>query len=137
MNDSLKTSDLIQRIRDRSTVHTELKNSHHFVFDCPLDPSYEGRVEYVWISVYPSEGADDWDTCSGPTEETRDYNFQQNYGRSSGSQRRMTKLRWFLGDRLFQRTSLTMQFFWSVHGVEAAFRERFGYTFNRHPHWNF
>ena len=136
MPDSL-TSDLIQRIRDRSTNYPELKEAHHFVFDCPLDRSYQGPSEYVWLSVYPSEGDDDWNLCPHNTEETRDYNFQLEHGRSIGSQRRLKKLRWFLGDELYRLTTLTMQFFWSVKNTGTDFTERFGYTFNRHPHWNF
>lgn len=131
------TSDLIQRIRDRNTAYPELKKAHHFVFDCPLDRSYQVPSEYVWLSVHPSEGDDDWNLCPHNTEETRDYNFQLEHGPSVGSQGRLKKLRWFLGDELFQRTTLTMQFFWSVNNTNAAFKERFGYPFNRHPHQDF
>ena len=89
------------------------------------------------MSGHPSEGDDDWNLCPHNTEETRDYNFQLEYGPSVGSQRRLKKLRWFLGDEMFRRTTLTMLFFWSVNDIRTAFTERFGYAFNKHPHWNF
>ena len=63
--------------------------------------------------------------------------FRLEHGRSVGSQRRLKKLRWFLGDELFGRTALTMKFFWSVNNTNAAFKQRFGYTFNRNPHQDF
>ena len=121
MPDSVLTSDLIQRVRDRRALYPELRKSHHFVFDCPLDRTFQGQSEYIWLSVHPSEGDDDWNLCPTNTEETRDYNFQLEHGPSVGSQRRLKKLRWFLGDELFQSTTLTMLFFWSVSDTSAAF----------------
>ena len=135
--DDCRTNDLFQRIRNRSTVHLELQKAHHFVFDCPLDRSYRGRAEYVWLSVHPSEGDDDWDLCPHNMEETRDWNFQLEYGPSVGSQRRLKKLRWFLGDETFRHTTLTMLFFWSVSDIRTAFTEKISYTFNKQLRSNF
>ena len=114
-----------------------MKKSHHFVFDSPLDRGYGGRTGYVWLSVHPGDGEDDWTLCPRNTEETRVYNFQYEYGPSVGSQRRLKKLRWFLGDEMFCRTTLTMLYFWSVRDVGPSFTSKFGYTFNKQPHWDF
>ena len=108
------TSELIDRVRARRELFPELKKSHHFEFDSPLDRSYAGPSEYVWLNVHPGDGQDDWDLCPLNTEEYRVYNFQYEYGLGIGNQRRMTKLRSFLGDEMFCRTTLTMLFFWSV-----------------------
>ncbi|MCY4128241.1 MAG: hypothetical protein OXG15_03235 [Gammaproteobacteria bacterium] len=85
----------------------------------------------------PERRRDDWNLCHHNTEETRDYEFQLEYGPSIASQRRLKKLRWFLGDELFRRTSLTMLFFWSVNNIRTSFTSRFGYRFTQHPHWDF
>ncbi|MCY4093567.1 MAG: hypothetical protein OXG05_00420 [Gammaproteobacteria bacterium] len=135
--DTSITSDLIDRVRVRLELFPELKKSHHFVFVSPLDRSYAGRTEYVWLSVHPGDGEDDWELCPCNTEETRLYNFQYEYGPSIGSQRRVKKLRWFLGDEMFCRTTLTMLFFWSVKDIGSSFTSKFGYTLNKHPHWDF
>ena len=128
---------MIQQVRDRSTTFQELKNAHHFVFDRPLDPSYQGNSEFVWLSVHPGEGDDDWEICNQFTEETRDYNFQLDHGPSRGSQSRIEKMLWFLGDEMFSRTTLTMLFYWSVSDSYDAIKSRFGYTFSQNPHWDF
>ena len=53
------TGDLIVRVSARQEEFPELKRSHHFVFDCPLDPTYEGPTEFVWLGLNPGSDAED------------------------------------------------------------------------------
>ena len=133
----LSTKDLIARIRARQEEHPELKRSHHFVFDCPLDRSYEGPTEVVWLGVNPGSDAEDWERHGVNTEETREYDFQVEHGRSKGSSSRMRKLRQFLGTDMFRRTTHSQLFFWCSKDTTRAFEERFEYRFRDNPHWDF
>ena len=134
---SVLTSDLIARVRAHQEAHPDLKKSHHFVFDCPLDPSHDGPTEYVWLGLNPGGDDEDWARHGINTEETREYDFQVEHGRSRGSTHRLRKLRAFLGDDVFRRTTHSQLFFWCSDGINQAFRDRYGYTFQDHPHWDF
>ena len=65
-----QSSDLIQKIRDYQDTHTELKKSHHFVFDCPLDKAHAGKPDFVWLGLNPGSDETDWQKWpSGPNME--------------------------------------------------------------------
>ena len=134
-----QSSDLIQKIRDYQETHAELKKSHHFVFDCPLDKAHAGKPDFVWLGLNPGSDETDWQKWpSGPNmEETRDCDFQVKYGRSPGSEKRMKQLRQFLGNDLFSRTTHCELFFWCSPDTGTSFKDRFGYGFADNPHWEF
>ena len=139
MSRTFQSSDLIQKIRDYQETHTELKKSHHFVFDCPLDKAHAGKPDFVWLGLNPGSDETDWQKWpSGPNmEETRDCDFQVKYGRSPGSEKRMKQLRQFLGNDLFSRTTHCELFFWCSPDTGESFKNRYGYGFAENPHWEF
>ena len=49
----------------------------------------------------------------------------------------MGKLCRFLGADVFRRTTHSQLFFWCSTDINTAFKERFGYSFRKHPHWDF
>ncbi len=131
------TSDLIQQIRDYQQRHRELLHSDHFVFDCPLDPKYRCKPDYIWFGINPGNDSSDWARLPYNTEETRDYDFQEKHGRSKASKTRMDKLRCFLGAERFRQTSHCEFFFWGSPDTRKAFRQRYGYNFKGNPHEGF
>ena len=131
------TNDLIVRIRDYQSENSELLRSHHFVFDCPLDRQYAGRPRFVWLGANPGSDCDDWKRLPMNTEESRDYDFQVEHGRSPGSEKRLRRLRNFVGQDVFRRMTHSQWFFWASKNTGVAFKKRYGYTFKRNPHWAF
>lgn len=134
---AFNTSDLIERIRRHQEAHPELLRSHHFVFDCPLDRSYKGKPDFVWFGVNPGDDEDDWKRDKKNREESRDYDFQVELGRSKASAARMKYLRDFLGDEMFRRTTHCELFFWGSKDTDRAFEDRYDYGFDNSPHWDF
>lgn len=136
---AFSTSDLIQQIRRYQSrpENRELLRSHHFVFDCPLDPDYREKPDYLWFGINPGGDDADWERLPCNAEETRDYDFQVEYGRSSASSKRLDNVRDFLGTARFQLTSHCELFFWCSRNTGKAFRERYGYAFNGNPHEHF
>ena len=134
---TFSTSDLISQIRRRQENHPELKRSHHFVFDCPLDRTYSGKPDYIWFGVNPGTDTEDWQRFGSNSEETRDFDFQAEHGRSKASTTRINALRVFLGDEVFHRTTHCELFFWCSSNTGKAFKKRYGYTFEDNPHWDF
>ena len=131
------SGDLIEKIRKYQEANPELKKSHHFVFDAPLHPDYKGSPEYVWLGVNPGSDDEDWNRpSSSNTEETRDCDFQLINGRSKASNKRMNKLRKFLGHDRFQKTTHCELFFWGSSDTKRA-SDRYGYSFENNPHWDF
>ena len=137
MTEAFSTSDLIAEIRSYQEEHSELLRSHHFVFDCPLDRSNLARPDFIWFGVNPGTDEEDWRQLPSNTEETRDLDFQTEFGRSAASARRMVKLWRFLGADVFRRTTHCELFFWCSRNTGRAFKERYGYPFNSNPHWDF
>ena len=137
MTGTFSTSDLIAQVRSHQEQHRELLKSHHFVFDCPLDRTNVARPDFIWFGVNPGTDEEDWRRSSTNSEETRDFDFQAEHGRSKASERRMEKLRRFLGADRFQRTTHCELFFWCSGDTGSAFRERYGYPFHSNPHWDF
>ena len=131
------TSDLIAKIRAYQEKHRELLKSHHFVFDCPLDGTNVAKPDFIWFGVNPGKDDEDWHGHPSNCEESRDFDFQAELGRSTASKNRMAKLRRFLGDDMFRRTTHCELFFWCSKDTGSAFKERYGYTFDSNPHWDF
>ena len=131
------TRDLVEEIRAYESVHPELLKSHHFVFDCPLDSAWQGRPSFLWLGVNPGSDEQDWKQRPTRTEETREFDFQSEFGRSTASKSRMTRLRNFLGEDRFRRCTHSELFFWCSTDTEEAFRKRYKYSFEENPHWDF
>ena len=139
MTNEFITSDLIQQIRDYQAQNRVLKEqSHHFVFDCPFDANAIEKPKYIWIGLNPGDDTDDWaKTNNKNSEETRDFNFQEKYGRGSRSQKRMDKVKKFLGEEFFSFTTHTELFFWGSKDTSKDFTSRYGTSFNDNPHMQF
>ena len=131
------TSDLTKSIREYELRHAELRQSHHFVFDCPFgDP--KRAPEYVWIGANPAVDANDWTRTQGcRDEETRERDFQKLFGRTVGSQKRLNQIQRFIGGLTFQKTTNSQNFFWCSKDLTASFRSKFGYSYMENPHKNF
>lgn len=82
MTKAFSTSDLIAEIRSYQEEHSELLKSHHFAFDCPLDRSNLARPDFIWFGVNPGTDEEDWRQLPSNTEETRDLDFQTEFGRT-------------------------------------------------------
>lgn len=137
MTGTFSTSDLIAQVRSHQEQHRELLKSHHFVFDCPLDRTNVAKPDFIWFGVNPGTDEEDWRRFSTNSEETRDFDFQAEYGRSKASEGRKEKLRRFLGADRFRRTTHCELFFWCSKDTGADFKKRYGYPFNGNPHWDF
>lgn len=137
MAEPFSTSDLIMEVRRYEQEHRELLESHHFVFDCPLDRTNVAKPDIIWFGVNPGQDEEDWRRRPARSEETRDHDFQAECGRSKASAERMEKLRQFLGAGVFRRTTHCELFFWCSKDTGPAFRERYGFSFEANPHWNF
>ncbi|AUG53369.1 hypothetical protein [Thalassospira marina] len=133
------SSDLIAEIREYQKIHFELlKNSHHFVFDCPMNFDVSADPEYVWMGFHPGDDEDDWEKTQGINdEETRDRDFQEIFGRSKGSKTRKTKIRNFLGQDVYNKTSYTELFFWCASRSPRDFQNRYGTSLIDSPHLKF
>ena len=133
------TSDLIKEIRDYQIKNPELlKKSHHFVFDCPLNFNTSSESDYIWMGLNPGNDEDDWSKTSGRNEEeTRERDFQEIYGRSRGSKTRKTKIKNFLGQKVFNKTTHTELFFWCSKDLQNDFQIRYGTSFQSSPHLYF
>lgn len=139
MTNKFTTSDLIEEIRNYQVKNPILlEQSHHFVFDCPFDANSSEQPKYIWIGLNPGDDTDDWaKTNNQNTEETRDYNFQEIYGRGRRSRKRMDKVRKFLGDEFYGLTTHTELFFWGSKDTSKDFTLRYGTSFNDSPHMQF
>ena len=143
MTERSLTSDLIERIREYQQAHPELLESHHFVFDVPLGGRAwkKRKPDYIWLGVNPgASDPDDWDRWPENTKETRDFDWQNECGRSRGSKRRMTSLRKFLeclGENAYDSTTFSELFFWQAADTGKAFEKKYGHKFDAHPHWDF
>ena len=138
MSNSL-TSDLIKEIKAYQNRNFELlRKSHHFVFDCPLNFKNSRKTEYIWMGLNPGSDESDWAKTNGRNdEETRDRDFQEIYGRSAGSKTRKTKIKNFLGQNVFDKTTHTGLFFWCSKNLQNDFQMRYGSSFESSPHLDF
>ncbi len=136
------TTDLITKIRDYQKQNLELiKNSHHFVFDCPFNSTNRNKPDFIWIGLNPGNDSYDMNREKGNgrenTEETRDKDFQNIFHRSDGSRKRMKKIKDFLGQNIFDKTTHTELFFWCSADIGKDFERRYRTKFHSSPHLNF
>tara|TARA_X000000368_G_scaffold265975_1_gene210634 strand:- start:281 stop:967 length:687 start_codon:yes stop_codon:yes gene_type:complete len=134
------TTDLIQSIRDYQEHHRVLmEKSHHFVFDCPLNyDTKDCKPDYIFLGINPGSDASDWvRTNNKNAEETRDSNFQLDFSRSPNSKSRMTKLKNFLGQDTFNKTTHTELFFWCSNNIGMDFKKRYGHNYESSPYLEF
>lgn len=66
----------IQRIRNYTNEHMELRAAHHFLYDLPLDRK-AGKPEVVIMGVNPGETEYDRTAYPGPTEQTYYHDFHE------------------------------------------------------------
>jgi len=90
------------------------------------------------MGINPGNDEEDWGKTNYMNdEETRERNFQEIYGRSRGSKTRMTKLKTFLGQSVYDRTTHTELFFWCSKNLDRDFKNRYSTSFNQSPHLEF
>ena len=135
------TTDLIEQIRDYQNKNSELLESHHFVFDCPLECEGLGgntklKPEFIWMGINPGNDEESWEKTNENTEETRDRNFQLDK-RTDHSNKMMKKLKKCLGNVNFTKTTLTEMFFWGSDDIKGGFKNRYGYPFHNNRHMKF
>jgi len=127
-------SKILEEIREYTQNHTELKKSHHFLFNCPLS-SGPSCADVIVIGLNPGETRSDWECgTSLPTEESSEFDFHDEYGRGRSSVRWSQLCREYLpNNNIF----LTEFFFWSSGNLGNEFKDRFGYSFKNSPHFEF
>jgi hypothetical protein len=110
----------IQEIRAYTSAHPALRQSHHFVFDYPLDKS-AGKPEVLVMGINPGEVKSQLEV-PGPTESTWLCDFHERVKRRSRSSSDWhNKAQCIANSR---RIIFTDLFFWSAN--REQFPERFG-----------
>ena len=103
-------SKILEEIREYTQNHTELKKSHHFLFNCPLS-SGPSCADVIVIGLNPGETRSDWECrTSLPTEESSEFDFHDEYGRGRSSVRWSKLCREYLPN---SNIFLSEFFFWS------------------------
>ena len=127
-------SKTLQEIRDYTQKNPELKKSHHFLFNCPLD-SDSNFGDVLVIGLNPGETDADWRYGNNlPTEESNDFDFHDELGRGRSSVRWSQLCKEYLPN---SNIFLSEFFFWSSGKLNKEFKERFGYSFKKCPHFEF
>ena len=124
----------LTEIREYTQKNSDLKKSHHFMFNLPL--SSEEKADVIIIGLNPGESDGDWKYIGPlPTEETSDFDFFDHLEVRSRS-----NLVWLKKCRDFFPSSSIYQtefFFWSASNLSDGFEERYGYKFYENPHLQF
>lgn len=120
----------IKNIRAYTCAHADLQQSHHFVFDYPLDKS-AGKPEVLVMGINPGEVPSQL-AAPGPTESTWLYDFHEKPGvvRSPSSTYWHRIAKYIANSR---RIVFTL-FFWSAS--RQQFPDRFGRLWDS-PHLRF
>ena len=121
----------IQKIREYTQQHKELREAHHFLYGLPLNESYS-HIDFVVMGVNPDETPRDWKIESTPTEVTSEHDFRAKHGSGSSRRRWQRNVNYFLGTT---NVVLTECFFWSSRNVKE-FHKRYG-TLGKSPHLQF
>ena len=80
-------SKTLEEIREYTQKNPELKKSHHFLFNCPLD-SESDLADVIVIGLNPGETRPDWNYGTNlPTEESSEFDFHDELGRGRSSVR--------------------------------------------------
>jgi hypothetical protein len=129
-----KLSKILKDIRDYPQTNNELKKSHHFLFNCPL---YKGLeiADVIVIGLNPGEAKTDWDYGTNlPTEESSEFDFHDEFGKGRSSVRWSKLCEDYLPN---SNIFLSEFFFWSSGNLDSEFKDRFGYSFRKCPHFDF
>ena len=132
MNNSI--SNRLKDIREYTQNNHELKQSHHFLFNCPLDKRSK-IADVIVMGLNPGEAKTDWEYGTNlPTEESSEFDFHDEFGKGRSSVR-WSQLceEYLLNSDIF----LSEFFFWSSGNLDSEFKDRFGYSFKNCPHFDF
>ena len=137
---------LLKEIREYTFNNKELLNAHHFLFACPVNKN-DKPADIIICGINPGgdpKGKDYRKIYKGrpfPTEESSDYDWwveDHNKTRSSnGTDGKYLKCAYdVLGSQ--KNIMLTEAFFWnSTNTKPENFDNRYGYSFDKNPHWDF
>ena len=127
-------SKILKDIREYPQNHHELKKSHHFLFNCPLDK--ESKIaDVIVMGLNPGESKKDWEYGTIlPTEESSEFDFHDRFGRGRSSVRWSQLCQDYLPN---SNVFLSEFFFWSSGNLGNEFKDRFGYSFRKCPHFDF
>jgi len=127
-------SKTLKDIREYTQNNHELKKSHHFVFNSPVDKDSK-IADVIVMGLNPGESVTDWEyEINLPTEESSEFDFRNEFGSSRSSATWSKKCKKYLPNK---NIFLSQFFFWSSRGIESDFKSRFGYSFKKSPHFNF
>ena len=134
MSQDINLSKNLREIREYTEKNIELKKSHHFLFNLPLEANAQ-IADVIVIGLNPGEHASDWKLHNHPTEETNEFDFHNEFGNGRSS------LAWSKNCNNFlpkQKIFLSEFFFWSSNSTRKKdFEDRFGYSFEDCPHLDF
>ena len=127
-------SKTLKDIREYTQNHNELKKSHHFVFNKPVD-KYSKIADVIVMGLNPGEEVADWGYETNlPTEESSEFDFHDEFGIGRSTARWSKACKGYLPNK---NIFLSQFFFWSSKDTKSIFKNRFGYSFKKSPHFNF
>ena len=142
-----KEIELLKDIREYTFNNKELLNAHHFMFACPVKRN-GNPADIIICGINPGgdpKGKDYRKIYKGrpfPTEESSDYDWWvEDYNKSRLSSKKVDgkylKCAYdVLGSQ--KNITLTEAFFWNSTSVRKEhFDERYGYSLDKNPHWDF
>ena len=120
-------------IRAYTEGHPELRAARHFCYDLPLDKTAQ-TPEVLVMGINPGEIEDDRRSYPGPTEQTWNFDFQEEgaLGKGQGGNNWRKTASFFADNRPVVFTEL---FLWSSSD-SAQFKQRFGPLW-KSPHRSF
>jgi hypothetical protein len=131
---SSNLSNTLHKIRDYTKQHLELSKSHHFLFNCSINKNHE-YADVIVIGLNPGESQTDLSFITEDiTEETNEFDFQDEIGRSKAS------IKWYKTcEQMLPNSKIFLSefFFWSSKDIKESFLEKFGYSFKQSPHFEF
>ena len=127
-------SKTLKDIREYPQKNHELKKSHHFLFNCPLDKRSK-IADVIVMGLNPGEAKTDWEYGTNlPTEESTEFDFHDEFGKGRSSVRWSQLCEDYLPN---SNIFLSEFFFWSSGNLDSEFKDRFGYSFKKCPHFDF
>jgi hypothetical protein len=130
----INLSQTLREVRAYTEKNAELKKSHHFLFNLPLETNTQ-NADVIVIGLNPGEHDSDWHLHDRPTEETDEFDFHNEFGNGRSSLQWSKNCINFLPN---QNIYLSEFFFWSSNSTrKKGFDDRFGYSFKDCPHLDF
>ena len=121
-------SKTLKDIREYTQNNRELKKSHHFLFNCPLDKKSK-IANVIVMGLNPGEAKTDWGYETNlPTEESSEFDFHDEFGKGRSSVRWSQLCEDYLPN---SNIFLSEFFFWSSGNLDSEFKDRFGYSFKK------